>query len=447
MYLSHDSNVSAGMRQYRKRDNAGRLLAQAIKSAVSPLNIAGGRKTTCNIRDVKRTEDRKQASQATLLEPQSGRLYKVCDVSRKSGKRVSTTGAKGVAPSWTREKNSLVKLDASQNAEDRMSEKCPQIESARWQRPRSPKSLLTDYWSKAETKDAKHFVAESKTVNSRLLAYRTTSVEISDSEEESPSDLSKDCSKSKICVNEVLFKDHTNLTDEKSQIVLKEEPKTFCTTETQTSQEFVHTSQAKTSRIIDLRYSLNNSPTKVQSDEEDVVVSLEERAGGQAVSSPIGPLEQSTWTQPKALYTSNETEPVEQGETEADEETGGQEKAPVDEAKGHDGSEVSQVIIHQSSVARVTPQGGRQVATSDQPSGTPLQQGHPIVQLNELCQRNRLKICFQDISVTGPAHRPRVQLAAVVGERAFQAEASSKKAARRQAARKALQALYREGYK
>eukprot|EP00058_Branchiostoma_floridae_P011083 XP_002596571.1 hypothetical protein BRAFLDRAFT_98319 [Branchiostoma floridae] len=385
-----------------------------------------------------------QASQATLLETQSGRLYRICDVSRKSGK--STTGAKGVAPSLTREKNTKVSQDASQNAEELMSEKFLQNESARWQRPRSPKSFLTDYWSKAETKDAKHFVAENKTVNFRLLACPTTNAEISDSEEESPSDLSKNCSKSKICVNKVLFKDNANLTDEKCQIVLKEEPKTFCMTETQTSQEFVHTSQARTSKSIDHRYSLKNSPTKVQSDEEDVVVSLEERAGGQAVSSPIGPLEQSTWTQPKALYTSNKTEPVEQGETEADEETGGQEKSPVDEAKGHGGSEVSQVIIHQSSVARVTPQGGRQVATSDQPSGT-LLQGHPIVQLNELCQRNRLRICFQDISVTGPAHRPRVQLAAVVGERAFQAEASSKKAARRQAARKALQALYREGYK
>ncbi|XP_035668911.1 uncharacterized protein LOC118411017 [Branchiostoma floridae] len=346
--------------EFNNRETASRIGGQKYNSEKGGFMAGsdGCKQSTCSLSLVEDvgTDPRRARGQGVYAEQHGN---------SRSGKTVSTTGAKGVEPSLTREKNTLVRLDASQNAEELMSEKFLQIESARWQRPRSPKSFLTDYWSKADSKDAKRFDAENKTVdsfNSRLLAYPTTSVEIIDSEEECPSDLSKNCSKSKICISKVSFKDNANLTDEKSQIVLKEEPKTFHTTKTQTSQEFVHSSQAMTSKSIDQRYSLKNSPTKVQSDEDDVVVSLEERAGGQAVSSPIGPLEQSTWTQPKALYTSNETEPVEQGETEA-EETGGQEKAPVGEGKGHDGSEVGEVIIHQSSVARVTPQGGRQVAT------------------------------------------------------------------------------------
>ncbi|CAH1251871.1 Hypp9176 [Branchiostoma lanceolatum] len=220
----------------------------------------------------------------------------------------------------------------------------------------------------------------------------------------------------------------------------------------------------------------------VLSDDEEAVASPD-RGAGQAVSSLAGPVEQSSWTQPKALYASDKRETLKQEEsefqgscgqgeaamneawtqpkalyssdkreTQKEEEkeaqgSGGHEEATVDEAGYRDGLKVSQVSRNQGSVARVTPQGSRQVATSACPSNTLVQQGHPIVQLNELCQRNRLRICFQDISVTGPAHRPRVQLAAVVGERTFQAQASSKKAARRKAAQDALQALYQEGYK
>ncbi|XP_066270738.1 uncharacterized protein [Branchiostoma lanceolatum] len=391
----------------------------------------------------------------------------------------------------------------------RISEKSKQNESARWQRPRSPKSFLIDYWkvkeeskdttkvapkdvAKVESKDTTSFdmkdkpVEETKVLDdsySRLLTCGTIKAEINDSEEGTSSNQMKYCSRSRINVMEVLPGDSTNLTDEMSLNVLKEEPETFYSFETQNSQRLVHTSQVQAYKCIDLRQYVHNSPVQVSSDEEDAVVSLEGRAG-QAVSSLTGPVEQSSWTQPKALYTSDKREPQKQeesaefqgscGQEEADmneawtqpkalytsdmrkpqmeeekEAQGscGHEEATVDEAGCRDGSKVSQVIRHQGSVARVTPQGSRQVATSAHPSSTLLQQGHPIVQLNELCQRNRLRICFQDISVTGPAHRPRVQLAAVVGDRTFQAQASSKKAARRKAAQDALQALYQEGYK
>ncbi|KAI8493692.1 hypothetical protein Bbelb_286130 [Branchiostoma belcheri] len=425
-----------------------------------------------------------------------------------------------------------------------ISEKSQQNESTKWQRPRSPKSFLMNYWSKTESKDTKsddlkdrsaeditvlndsysrlvdysnnaentdckeedtrsHNVKEETLENtpvvsdsySRLVSYSATSKESIISQEEPSSDLMKNYSQSKVCAMKVLSKDNTNFPDEKSLTVSKEECKIFRTTETQTSETFVRISQVQTEGFVDLRG--DSQKQDLYAGSVDVKVSLEEREGS-AVSSLTGPIEQSSWTQPKALYATvdrrpqeqygsevkvqpqgqeqaavievrghdgSEVEPRGQEETVRDEVTShegsevdsrGQEEAAGDKARGHDGSEVGQVNRNQVSVAMVTPQGSRPVVMSAQPSDTSLhpappvpelQQSHPIVLLNELCQRNHLPMCFQDISVTGPAHRPRVKLAAVVGDCTFQAEASSKKAARRQAAREALQALYREGYK
>ncbi|XP_078666857.1 uncharacterized protein LOC144908846 [Branchiostoma floridae x Branchiostoma belcheri] len=439
-----------------------------------------------------------------------------------------------------------------------ISEKREQNESTRWQRPRSPKSFWIDYWSKAESKDTKsddmkdrnaeditvlndsysRLVAYSNNAEntnckeedtrscnvkekmlenttvvsdrcSGLVAYSPTGTENTDSNKEPSSDLMKNCSRSKVCAKELK-------TDEKSLTVLKQECKIFRTTETQTSQGFAHTSKVQGGKIANLR---QDSQIQDWFDNVDVKFSLEEKVGSSAVNSLTGPVEQSTWTQPKALYTTEERRPQEQKGPQSQEPRGqeaavdevrghdgsevqeprGQEQAAVVKARGHDGSEfesrglepavdgarshdrsefeprgqreaagvnarghdgseVSQVSRPQVTVAMVTPQGSRPVVVAAQPSGPPLhpaaaqpvpvsQQSHPIVQLNELCQRNHLPMCFQDISVTGPSHRPRVQIAAVVGDCTFQAEASSKKAARRQAAREALQALYREGYK
>ncbi|XP_019622301.1 PREDICTED: uncharacterized protein LOC109468498 [Branchiostoma belcheri] len=440
-----------------------------------------------------------------------------------------------------------------------ISEKREQNESTRWQRPRSPKSFWIDYWSKAESKDTKsddmkdrnaeditvlndsysRLVAYSNNAEntnckeedtrscnvkekmlenttvvsdrcSGLVAYSPTGTENTDSNEEPSSDLMKNCSRSKVCAKELK-------TDEKSLTVLKQECKIFRTTETQTSQGFAHTLQVQRDKIANLR---QDSQIQDLFGNVDVKVRLEEKVRSSALTSLTGPVQQSTWTQPKALYSTDEKKPQEQEKSEVQEPRGqgkaavvevrgddgsevqeprGQEQAAVvkarghdgsefesrgqepavdgarshdgsefeprgqreaagDEARGCDGSEVGQVSKHQVSVAMVTPQGSRPVVMAAQPSGTPLhpaaaqpvpvsQQSHPIVQLNELCQRNHLPMCFQDISVTGPAHRPRVQIAAVVGDCTFQAEASSKKAARRQAARDALQALYQEGYK